>query len=136
MSFFSCWRLRRPKKIIHSKPDTSGLTFPIPPRQSSNLPPRKRPYPSNSPLPGQRKCRECACVHIHFRRKHNQKFGNLNKYSISFTVRHSMENTEAKEEQSAFKSPLNCSLQVDAHFFQVDMYRFGDFMGSNSEIIL
>ena len=43
-----------------------------------------------------------------------------------------MENTEAKEEQSAFKSPLDCNLQVDANFFQVDMYRFGDFMGSNS----
>ena len=33
-----------------------------------------------------------------------------------------MENTEAKEEQSAFKSPLDCSLQVDAILFQVDMY--------------
>ena len=29
-------------------------------------------------------------------------------------MRHSTENTEAKEEQSAFKSPLDCSLQVDA----------------------
>ena len=47
-------------------------------------------------------------------------------------VRHSMENTEAKEEQSAFKSPPDCSLLVDAHVFQVDVYRFGDFMGSNS----
>ena len=37
-----------------------------------------------------------------------------------------MENAEAKEEQSAFKSPLDCSLQVDAKIFQVDMYRFGD----------
>ena len=43
-----------------------------------------------------------------------------------------MENTEAKEEQSSFKSPPDCSLLVDAHVFQVDMYRFGDFMGSNS----
>ena len=57
-------------------------------------------------------------------RKHNRKFGNLNKYSISLTVRHSIENTEAKE--GAFKSPLDCSLQVDAIFFQVGMYRFGD----------
>ena len=37
-----------------------------------------------------------------------------------------MENTEAKEEQSAFKSTPDCSLLVDAHVFQVDMYRFGD----------
>ena len=33
-----------------------------------------------------------------------------------------MENTKAKEEQSALKSPPDCSLLVDAHGFQVDMY--------------
>ena len=54
---------------------------------------------------------------------------NLNKYSISETL-----DGKAKEEQSAFKSPLDCSLQVDAKFFQVDMYCFGDFIGSNSFI--
>ena len=60
----------------------------------------------------------------------NRKFSNLNKYSISETLR-----GKAKEEQSAFYSPLDCSLQVDTIFFQVDMYRFADFIvGSNSFI--
>jgi len=49
----------------------------------------------------------------------------LNKYSISETL-----DGKAKEEQSAFKPPLDYSLQVDAKFFQLDMYRFDDFIGS------
>ena len=41
--FCSCYRLRRPKKKNHLKPNTSGSIFPTPRRQRSN-----------SPLPGHR----------------------------------------------------------------------------------
>ena len=51
------------------------------------------------------------------------------------SVRETLSGKKAKEAQCAFKSPLDCSLQIDAKFLQINiflMYRSGDFMGSNS----